>query len=145
MIYGDLLFLPTDSNETLEPNPIRNAVELMQTHFQRYSRAPSPAAEAREMWFSGQPRLQIYDADIVNVFLNLGRRHIGSTFPLFTGFEAHSSMREELCLSMAAVGGLFCEVTGSTNIAKALYNDSRRMLLENVRVRALRRQLLITI
>ena len=122
------------SVETSRSAPMQIAIDLMQSHFQRRSRAPSPTAgEATQMWYSKQPRLQIYDKDIVNVFLNLGRRHLATTFAVFANFEADAGTSEELCLVMAAVGGLFCEVPGSTKIAKSLYNDSRRILLESVR------------
>ena len=122
------------SIETSPSASMQIAIDLMQSHFQRRSRAPSPTAgEATQMWYSKQPRLQTYDKDIVNVFLNLGRRHLATTFAVFADFEANAETSEELCLVMAAVGGLFCEVPGSTKIAKSLYNDSRRILLENVR------------
>ena len=104
----------------------------MKDHFQQRSRASSPTREkAEQLWYSRPPRLQIYDEEVINVFLNLGRLHLFSTFPMFSDFEAKSGTKEELCLAMAAVGGLFCTVKGSYKVAKTLYNDARRMHLYN--------------
>ena len=86
--------------------------------------------ESRRSWYSAPPRLQVYDEEIVNVFLNVARLHLSSTFPVFSNFEARFSTREELCLAMAAVGALFCNMQGSYKVAKVLYNDARKMHLE---------------
>ena len=106
------------------------AVAMMKEHFQRRSRALSPTKIVdSHPWYSVPPRLQIYDESIINIFLNLARNHLADSFSVFAYFEAMPGMRQELCLAMAAVGGLFCSVEGSNKIAKALYNDARRMLL----------------
>jgi hypothetical protein len=111
--------------------PMDRALSMMREHFRVRSRAPSPSrVEAGQQQYSAVPRLQVYDPDIINVLLNIARVHLADPFPIFSTFEAKPGMREELCLAMAAVGGLYCTIPGSTKIAKALYNDSRRLFLE---------------
>ena len=112
---------------------METAISMMRDHIQRRSRASSPnREEARQLWYSAPPGLQIYDREVINVLLNLAKSHLSSTFAIFSTFEAITGMKEELCLAMASVGGLFCTVQGSTKIAKKLYNDARRLLLESV-------------
>ncbi len=86
--------------------------------------------EPKKSWYSAPPHLQIYDEEVINVFLNLGRIHLSGTFPIFSDFEAKPGTSEELCLAMAAVGALFCNVRGSFKVARVLYNDARKMHLE---------------
>ncbi|CRG82906.1 hypothetical protein PISL3812_00253 [Talaromyces islandicus] len=107
------------------------AIGIMIDHFQRRSRASSPTKHGSErLWYSSAPLLHIYDKAVINVLLNIARRHLASTFPLYAGFQANEDTSHELCLAMAAVGGLFASVDGSANVAKALYNDARRIHLE---------------
>ncbi|KAH8815294.1 hypothetical protein F5884DRAFT_172896 [Xylogone sp. PMI_703] len=110
---------------------VDNAVDIMKDYIQRRSRAPSPSREEQKRsWYSVPPQLDIYDKDVVNVLLNLARTHISSTFTIFNDFEVNHNTRVELYLAMAAVGGLYCTAHASIKVAKKLYNDSRRLLLE---------------
>jgi hypothetical protein len=68
------------------------------------------------------------------VFLRLFQRHIPPTFPIF---ERSSSMHKHppsYVLAAAAVGGLFCAVAGSAEVARSMYNDARRLNLAAVSV-----------
>ncbi|SPO04334.1 uncharacterized protein DNG_07018 [Cephalotrichum gorgonifer] len=124
---------PADSLESdMESDPsMDSAVEMMTAHLQRRSRAPSPSGEEyKRSWYSTPPKLHVYDGDVINILLNLSKTHISSTFAIFSDFEANSDTRAELWLAMAAVGGLYCTVYSGTNVAKMLFNDSRRLLLE---------------
>ncbi|KAI8961159.1 hypothetical protein F5Y11DRAFT_327507 [Daldinia sp. FL1419] len=108
-----------------------SAVEMMKDHFQRRSRATSPSREEqRRSWYSAPPQLYVYDKDVMNILLNVAKTHISSTFSIFSDFEANYDTRVELCLAMAAVGGLYSTAYASIKVAKMLFNDSRRLLLE---------------
>ena len=103
---------------------------MMQVYFERRSGPPSPSSgRAKQTWYFTPPSLQIYDHDITSIFLENARTHLSKTFALFADFKVTLNTREELCLAMAAVGGLYCQVTDSFKIAKAMYNDARRLLL----------------
>ncbi|KAK5064917.1 hypothetical protein LTR84_000751 [Exophiala bonariae] len=123
------IFLETESTSQMDV-----AITMIRDFFQRRSRAPTPTRqESKHMWhqwYSAPPHLQIYDEEVINVLLNLAKTHISSTFSLFSDFETTPDMKEELCLAMAAVGGLFCTVSESAKVAKKLHNDARRMQLE---------------
>ncbi|KAB5540295.1 hypothetical protein GE09DRAFT_1245326 [Coniochaeta sp. 2T2.1] len=108
-----------------------SAIDMMKDQLQRRSRASSPSREAqRWSWYSALPQLDIYDEQIINVLLNVARRQISSTFSIFADFEAGPDTCVELFLAMAAVGGLYCKEPDSTKIAKMLFNDARRLMLE---------------
>ena len=110
---------------------MENAVELMRDHLQRRSRESSPTREEQKRtWYSVPPQLYVYDEDVINVLLNLARTHISSTFAIFADFEVDHDTRIELCLAAAAVGGLYCTAPASARVTKMLFNDSRRLLLE---------------
>ncbi|KEF61798.1 uncharacterized protein A1O9_03368 [Exophiala aquamarina CBS 119918] len=123
------LFAEIDSTSQMDV-----AITMMRDFFQRRSRAPSPMREEpRQLWnqwYSAPPHLQIYDEEVINILLNLARTHLSSTFAIFSDFEVLPDTKEELCLAMAAVGGLFCTVSESAKVARKLYNDARRMQLE---------------
>lgn len=125
---------PADSSAFhVESDPsMDSAVEMMAEHLQRRSHTQSPQSreEQKRSWYSAPPQLYVYDEDVVNILLNLSRAHISSTFALFSDFEANRDTRVELCLAMAAVGGLYCTAPAGIKVAKMLFNDSRRLLLE---------------
>jgi hypothetical protein len=111
---------------------LNTAIEMMKDQLQRRSRASSPSRDAQQWsWYSALPQLGVYDDAVINVLVNVSRRHIGSTFAIFADFEASSVTRVDLCLAMAAVGGLYCMAPNSTKIAKMLFNDARRLMLED--------------
>ncbi|KAI1652744.1 hypothetical protein F4813DRAFT_376963 [Daldinia decipiens] len=122
----DSLSFNIDSDPSMD-----SAIEMMKDHFQRRSRATSPPREEqRRSWYSAPPQLYVYDKDVLNILLNVSKTHITSTFSIFSDFEANHDTRVELCLAMAAVGGLYCTAYGSMKVAKMLFNDSRRLLYE---------------
>ena len=134
---GDLPSLD-DAELNTTPSIIRenvshtdSAFNMMVDHFKQRSRASSPSrGEAKRSWYSAPPRFQMYSRDVINVLLNLARSHISPTFAIFSNFEATSDTSNELCLAMAAVGALFSTAEGNIAVAKALYNDARRIHLE---------------
>lgn len=109
-----------------------SAVDIMKNQLQRRSRASSPSQEAQQWsWYSIFPQLGVYDDVTVNILLNVSKRHLSTTFAVFSDFEADHNTRVELCLAMAAIGGLYCTTSGSAKVAKMLFNDSRRLMLED--------------
>jgi hypothetical protein len=119
-LSGSVLDQPTD-----------RALDMMREHFRQRSRAPSPSrVDTGQQQYSAAPNLARYDAQIINVFLNLGRNHLADSFPVFASFQAAFTTKVELFLAMAAVGALYCTVPGSMKIARSLYHDARRLLLE---------------
>lgn len=111
--------------------PTDRALNIMRDHFRLRSRAPSPSrVDTGQQQYSIAPNLARYDPDIINVFLNLARTHLRDSFPIFASYEAGPESRVELCLAMSAIGALYCSIPGSMKIARSLYHDSRRLLLE---------------
>lgn len=134
---GEVRFLDGSELQTAPPiikgnvSHTDSAFNMMVEHFKRHSRAPSPSRdEPSRSWYSAHPRFEMYSKDVINVLLNLARSHISPTFTIFSNFEATSDTSRELCLAMAAVGALFSTAEGNMAVAKALYNDARRMHLE---------------
>lgn len=84
------------------------------------------------MWFSSQPPRTSPDEFVTNVFLNIFRRHIPPVFSLFQEMDLSGPANSSYYMAMAAVGGLFCSTQGSYDVARSLYNDSRRILLTRV-------------
>ncbi|KAK4551893.1 hypothetical protein LTR86_010794 [Recurvomyces mirabilis] len=112
------------------PKNVQSATSMTQAYHRIHSGTTTPTNAANpRRWFSDPPSLQVYDDEIVNVFLNLAAIYITPTFPVFKDLNVRANTVPELYLAMAAVGGLFCQVPGSFDMAKALYHDSRRLLL----------------
>jgi hypothetical protein len=72
----------------------------------------------------------MYDDEVINILLNVGRAHLSTTLRIFSDFEATPETSQQLCLAMAAIGALFSTAEGSSTVAKSLYNDARRLELE---------------
>ncbi|KAK6369385.1 hypothetical protein LTS17_009728 [Exophiala oligosperma] len=130
-----------DSNSPLLDHVLsssmQNLTAIMQEYFDRKSRAPSPSLnKASKMWYSAPPNLDDHNKDIVKVFLQIFRRNIPQTFSLFKDCTVSRKSRAEYTLAMAAIGGLFCTVAGSSEVAKSMYNDARRLLLASFNVRS---------
>ena len=92
----------------------------------------APFSSTPQRWLSQRPNLELYDSEVINVFLNLAVSHLGRTFTFLESFAVQENTRPELYLAVAAIGGLFCQVTGSYKVAEAMYHDSRRLLHEIV-------------
>ncbi|KAH8696269.1 hypothetical protein BGW36DRAFT_408196 [Talaromyces proteolyticus] len=147
--YGQIWFDGSDFTLSEEifhsTSPISNHVfslsmqhltATMQEYFDRKSRAPSPSLnKASKMWYSAPPNMDDHNKDIVMVFLSIFQRHIPETFPLFKESTLGRQNLAAFTLAMAATGGLFCTVPGSAEVAKAMYNDARRLLLASFYVR----------
>lgn len=115
------------------PNELRieSSLSWIQDHFRQRTRTSSPStSEAKRLWYSAPPRLQIYDKEMLNVLLNIARRHVATTFKLFANYEAKINTSRELCLAMAAIGALFLGADCGITVAKTLYNDARRLHFE---------------
>ncbi|KAK0246881.1 hypothetical protein LTS09_017975 [Friedmanniomyces endolithicus] len=80
---------------------------------------------------------QIYDKEVLNVLLNVARRHLGTTFELYANYEAQGDSEPELCLAMAAVGALYLGAECGATLSKALYNDARRLHFQKFHSRSL--------
>lgn len=105
----------------------------MNDYFARSYRTPSPCPDkAKLAWYSAPVHLSDHDLDVVNVFLNIFTRNITGFFPVFRGLNVTTNTRPEYVLAAAAVGGLYCSISGSIELSKAMYNDSRRLVLASV-------------
>lgn len=116
-------------------SPLDSLTTTMQEYFDRKSRASSPSLnKANKMWYSAPPNINDHNKDIIRIFEKIFRRHIPKTFSLFEATNTTGCKnRPAYILAMAAVGGLFCTVPGSSEVAKSMYNDARRLLLTSVR------------
>ncbi|PHH92714.1 hypothetical protein CDD83_5737 [Cordyceps sp. RAO-2017] len=104
--------------------------EIMKEYFSRQSSIARTSGKI----YPKPPHLLLYDTVIINAFLNLFRRHLGPGFPLFRDAAPTQLNNPKLCLAMAAVGGLFSLAKGSYEMAKAMYNDSRRLALAAIHI-----------
>ncbi|KIW19379.1 hypothetical protein PV08_03674 [Exophiala spinifera] len=130
-----------DSNSPLLDHVLstsmQNFTAIMQEYFDRKSRAPSPSLnKASKMWYSAPPNLDDHNRDIVRVFLQIFRRNIPQAFSLFEDCAVTRKSKAEYTLAIAAIGGLFCNVPGSSEVAKSMYNDARRLLLASFNARS---------
>lgn len=105
-----------------------NGIELLKKEVPWRPRASLDAPDWS--WHSARPQLHMYDDEMINALLKVAKTHLSSTFALFADFQATHVTRVELCLAMAAVGALYCTIPDSNRVAKMLYNDARRILLE---------------
>jgi hypothetical protein len=112
-----------------------NAMEMMQQYFEQTSGPPSPRqGKPKHRWFSAPPRFQIYDEEVMNVFVNITKYHLLKTFPILDDFLDAENSSKALHLAYAAVGGLFCNIPGRFKVVNSMYNDARRMLLDPVTI-----------
>lgn len=110
-----------------------DAVDTMKEYFQRKSRSVAPSSGPTQYnWFSAPPHLANYDSETINILLNIAKRKLARTFAFLSPFEAQLDTAEEIVLGMAAVGAVFCDTDGSDRVAKACYNDARRIALAKV-------------
>ncbi|KAK5689348.1 hypothetical protein LTR97_012912 [Elasticomyces elasticus] len=128
----ELSFMAMEAEPQLQSLAVDSAVERAKPwvldHLRRRSHPSSPRPrEEEKSWYSSPPRLQMYDKEVLNVLLNVARRHLGPTFELFARYEAQNDSESELCLAMAAIGALYLGVECGTTLSKALYNDARRL------------------
>ncbi|KAK1807489.1 hypothetical protein LTR12_018164 [Friedmanniomyces endolithicus] len=132
----ELDFLTTEAEPQLQSLADDSAIERAKPwildHFRRRSRPSGPIPRGVDIsWYSSPPKLQIYDKEVLNVLLNVARRHLGTTFELYANYEAQGDSEPELCLAMAAVGALYLGAECGATLSKALYNDARRLHFQN--------------
>ena len=84
------------------------------------------------MWYSAPASLWDHDLEILNVYINLFARNVPRFFRLFEDLTMTVETRPDYVLAVGAVGGLYCATPGSFEFSKAMYNDSRRLLLASV-------------
>ncbi|KAK5049018.1 hypothetical protein LTR84_005440 [Exophiala bonariae] len=110
-------------------SPTETAVILIAKYFTRRSGYSIQSRELiQRMSHTLQP--QIYDKEVINVLLSIGRSHLYSTFSIFTNFEVSKKTSLQLCLSMAAFGALFSTAEGSEAVSMSLYSDARHLQME---------------
>ena len=113
--------------------PLSRAVDMMREYFQRKSLTSYYSLEAAQYcWYSSAPQISRYDSKMLDTLLNNAKRYLAGAFPILEPFEASFDTPEELVLAMAAVGALFCSVSGGERVAKALWNDARRIAFVKV-------------
>jgi len=85
------------------------------------------------MWYSRMPDHTHYKKEVMEVFLRLSTKHI--PYSLHPFYRRHSSEHKRpamYVLAVAAVGGLFCSVSGTSTVARSMCNDARRLVLAAV-------------
>lgn len=108
-----------------------SAIDMMKEHFHRKS-GSSSASFVNHSWFSATPDLGRYDPQMVNILLRLARDNLAGIFRILDEFHAPRSAPGYFIIAMAAVGALYCDVEGCRTVAKACYNDARRIVLAAV-------------
>lgn len=128
-------FISLIPDHALASSSLQKYSLCMHEYFNRKSRPSSPPSspnKAASMWYSAPASLSDHDPEIVNVFLNMFSRNVPNWFKLFQDSIFTVETRPEFILAAAAVGGLYCSINGSFEFSKAMYNDSRRLLLASV-------------
>ena len=109
----------------------RKAIEMVQYYFRQNSQPSSPGKDRHKHdWSSASLRFQVYDEEVMNLFVRIAKHHLVETFPVLDSLHATEGPTKELELAYAAVGGLFCNVPGRFKVVNSMYNDARRMLLD---------------
>lgn len=135
--FGNLdAFAPADMGfppNNVLPENVQFALDMVEDYKRSTTVNETSALNSHpQQWFSECPDLERYDASITNVFLNLAVKNLGPTFSCLENFTVTGATRPELYMAVAAVGGLFCQVSGSYSVAEAMFHDSRRLLLSAV-------------
>ncbi|KAK5674816.1 hypothetical protein LTS10_012553 [Elasticomyces elasticus] len=111
---------PTAVQREMSP-PALSLSNKMRNWFDGSSRPSSPSRNrARKMWYSALPNLTNYKQEVKEVFLRLFQRHIPATFTIFERSNCQHKRPASYILIMAAVGGLFCSVPGSAEVARSM-------------------------
>jgi hypothetical protein len=128
--------LPSVSPNAIEHElsaPTQRVSAKMQEWFNSSSRPSSPSrSRARKLWFSAPPDPDLYKKEVKEVFLRLFQKHIPPTFSIFERENCQHKHPASYVLAAAALGGLFCSVSGSAEVARSMYNDARRLNLAGV-------------
>ena len=138
--YGSVGSLPDQAAEEQPPSELhavlnaypqsQKAMAMVQYYYGQISQPPSPGkARSRHDWSTAPLKFQVYDEEVMDLFISIARHHMTPVFPILDIFSAGEPKRE-LTLAYAAVGGLFCNIPGRFKIVSSMYNDARRMLLD---------------
>ncbi|KAK4950245.1 hypothetical protein LTR10_011224 [Elasticomyces elasticus] len=87
------------------------------------------SCEAFLDWCSSAPDPYMYDLDVLDIWISIAVERIGPTFLVFNDFRVDESTGDTLYIAMAAVGGVYCAVENSFQLAKVMFNDARRLAL----------------
>lgn len=115
-----------------------NAYEMLRQYSttNQPSRPSSPkSVQAHQQYLQNLGRLSpvACDSTIANVFIGLFYLYVAPNLPCFKDYVLDSSTPEEVSLTMAAVGGLYCETPKSTVVARWLFHTAQRKLNTLVR------------
>jgi hypothetical protein len=127
---GDFSFsgLVTPAEPAVPPNARQAMSMIEEWMISQNHTLPSTSENLDSIsWCSAPPDPRIYDLDVLNIWIDCAVRNLASTFVSFADFEV-----DEVYIAMAAIGGVYCEVRDSFQLAQVLYNDSRRLLLAKV-------------
>ncbi|KAK1059816.1 hypothetical protein LTR12_006864 [Friedmanniomyces endolithicus] len=127
---GDLSGLVTPAESIVPPNAKR-AMEIMMewTTAQRTSQQQEGLQDLPFDWCSAIPDPRMYDLDVLEIWVDIAVRCIGTLFPVFKNFQVDEGTTDALYVAMAAVGGVYCNVENSFHLAKVMFNDARRLAL----------------
>lgn len=107
----------------------RDTLTTIRSYFERIGAGTRPV---REQLAISTPRMQMYDAELVDLLAILAIHHLAKALPILSvqiGRARTAKFYNLNDLAMAAVGGLFCDLPGRFRVVNAMYNDSRRILL----------------
>lgn len=132
-LYGPGLMEQAEQQPVLA-SPTLRLTTYMSDYFDSRSQQVSPAGSTRrKMLYAAPPDLRSHDSDTVQIFRELFKRHAPQVFDLYREAEPETAKHSiKYLYAMAAVGGLFSVVSGSIDVANAMYNDARRLLLAEV-------------
>ncbi|KAK0354262.1 hypothetical protein LTR91_003682 [Friedmanniomyces endolithicus] len=135
---GDLSGLVTPAETTVPPNA-KQAMEVIMewTTAQRTLQQYESLQDLHFDWCSAPPDPRMYDLDVLDIWVDIAVRCIGTLFPIFKEFQVDEATTDALYVAMAAVGGVYCHVENSFHLAKVMFNDARRLALALVSVRRL--------
>ncbi|KEF60626.1 uncharacterized protein A1O9_02187 [Exophiala aquamarina CBS 119918] len=128
---------PLNHTSNTRPRRIATAYEKLRqfSTAEFISRPSSPSAQSQhQRWLANLASVQSPKVDraIINVFLGLFQSRLSETFQHFRGFYIRKDTPTELYLAMAAVGGLYCSIAGSADVARWLYYSAQHKLLTKV-------------
>ncbi|KAJ9645040.1 hypothetical protein H2204_001502 [Knufia peltigerae] len=131
--YGNAL----QENQNMELEAANVAAERLKesTNATFVSRPQSPGVLTEQsQWMKslvaqGRPS---FDRDVINAFLALFEDNISAFFPGSGQTKFTRESPRHIYLAMAGVGGCFCSIEGSTQVAKWFYYNARRELFTDV-------------
>ncbi|KAK0261966.1 hypothetical protein LTR35_017765 [Friedmanniomyces endolithicus] len=126
---GDVSGLVTPAENVVPPNAKR-AMEVI-TDWTTSQRTLQQHEDLRDLsfdWCSATPDPRMYDLDVLDIWIDIAVRSIGTFFPVFENFQVEEGTTDALYVAIAAVGGVYCNVENSFHLAKVMFNDARRWI-----------------